>query len=133
MSTGIKVGKFVNSEMSWNLTVGYDIGIDIEEVEKSLLHGNIIVSKSIIEIYGENFSEVAKVVTKNRDQEGLAALADIFASPKQAVSAWVVLGKKYGQTGHIGQFTLSTLSGVLSQTSFALLKIALQAHGIHLP
>jgi hypothetical protein len=133
MSTGIKVGKFVKSEMSWNLTVGYDTGIDIEEVEESLLHGNIIVSKNTIDIFGKNFSDVATAVIHNRDEEGLVALADIFATPKQAVSAWVVLAKKYGQTGHIGQFTLSTLSGVLSQTSFALLKIALQAHGIHLP
>ncbi len=119
MSTGIKVGKFVNSEMSWNLTVGYDIGIDIDEVEKSLLHGNIIVGKRTIDTYGKNFSDVAEVIQKNRDEEGIAALADIFAFPKQAVSAWVVLAKKYGQTGQIGKFTLDTLSGVLSQTSTA--------------
>src|SRR6266851_4560765 len=106
MSTGIKVGKFVKSEMSWNLTVGYDTGIDIDEVEESLLHGNIIVSKNTTDIFGKSFSDVAIVVIDNRDEEGLAALADIFASPNQAVSAWVLLAKKYGQTGHIGQFTL---------------------------
>ncbi len=133
MSTGIKVGKAVNSEISWNLTVGYETGIDIEELEKSLLKGNIIISQSTIDTYGKNIIDVAEVVKKNRDEEGLAALADIFAYPTQSVSAWILLAKIYGETGQIGNFALTTLSGVLSQTSYALLKMALQAHGIHLP
>jgi hypothetical protein len=135
MSAGFKIGKLINSKMSWSLSVGHDIEYDLEEVQDSILEGNIAVSKEIIDIYGKNFIDVAEAVQESRDTEALVALADVLSSPKKAISAWVILANKFDKekTGHIGKFTLETLSGVLSQASYGLLKMALQAHGIHLP
>jgi len=133
MSTGIKIKGGGGHILSWNLVVGTDIGIDMEDSWNNFLQGNIHVSKEALKVYGEEIVDVAEAVQKSHDPEALLALANILTtSPDNAVAAWAILVKKLGGV-RIGRFSLNVLSGILSNAAYSLLKMALKSHGIDLP
>ena len=132
MNTGIKIKGGGGHTLSWNLIIGADIGIDIEDSWNNLLEGNIYVSEKVIGIYGPEFKDVLLQVQKSKDFELLLAIGNIINSePDNAITGWEILIRNLGI--NIGSFSVSILSGVLSNSAYNMLKLALSAHGINLP
>jgi parallel beta-helix repeat protein len=50
MSTAIKIKGGGNHTLSWNLSIGTDVGIDIEDSWNNLLEGNIHVSRETMQL-----------------------------------------------------------------------------------
>ncbi len=130
--TGIKIKGGGENTIEWNVSIGLDVGIDVEDSWNNLLKGNIQVSKEVIQIYGEDFKDIIFAIQRSRDMEALLAFGNIInTKPDSAIAAWEILIKKFGT--QIGNFSVATLSGVVSTPVYAMLKTALQAHGIILP
>lgn len=120
MSTGIKIKGGGEHFLGWNLSVGTDTGIDVEDSWKNILQGNIHVSSNAIEIYGKEIIDVAKAVQESKDVEALLALGDILNSkPDNSILGWVTLIKKFGKK--IGNFSVDILKGIISEGAYSLL------------
>ncbi len=132
MNTGIRIKGGGNHRLSWNLTLGTDIGIDIEDSWGNLLNGNIHVSKESLNQYGANFIDVLKEVQKSEDIEALLALGNVLnTKPDNAIVAWEILIKKFGV--QMGSFSANILAGIISAPAYSMLKSVLATHGITLP
>ncbi len=132
MSTGIKVTGGGNNTLEWNVSIGSDIGIDVEDSWNNFLKGNIHISNEALQIYGKDFIDVINAVQKSRDTEALLALGNIVnTKPENAIAAWEILIKKFGT--QIGNFSVSVLAGVISIPAYDMLRLALSSHGITLP
>lgn len=130
MSTGIKIVGGSGNTLSWNLTIGHDEGISLEDSSDNILTGNIVISKDTLEIFGQGFADVAGAVQKSQDIEALAALASVVREPQTAPLGWSTLFQKFGTK--IGSFSASALEGILSAAAWDALKLILKQLGINL-
>ncbi|SRR6266496_1661181 len=128
MSTGFQITGGHGNTLSWNLSIGMDTGISLADSSENILNSNIVISKEALQIFGNDFADVATAVQQSRDVEALAALADVVQKPKSAALGWSILIQKFGTK--IGNFSASMLTGILSSASWDALKIILKQHGI---
>ncbi len=133
MTTGVKIKGGGKNYLGWNLFVGTDTAVDIEDSWENILQGNIHISKSALQMYGEGITDIAEMVIKSKDTEALLALGNILnsRSDNDAVLGWMTLARKFGTK--IGRFSFSMLSGILSNSAYSYLKIILGQHGIAIP
>jgi hypothetical protein len=129
---GINIENSENVTIDSNFISGYDTGIRISGGKNHTLNRNIIVSKEALKIYGPYINDVVDVVRTGGDPGALLALNIILkVHPDETVDAWTIIGKKYGAT--FGKFSLSMLSGVMSNVAYGALKALLLQHGVLLP
>jgi hypothetical protein len=132
MSEGIVIEGGKGNIMSNNTFVGMDTAIRVTEGSGNRVENNLILSKEALEIYGPGFLDVFNTVRASEDRDAIAALATIQESePDKAVNAWETVIRTCGKA--LGSFSASTLSNVLSASTYAALKMALAAHGILVP
>jgi parallel beta-helix repeat protein len=129
MSTGIKIVGGSNNSLSWNISIGHDVGFSLEDTSDNILEGNIAIGKEVLEVFGQEFKDVAIAVQESRDYEALAALASVIREPQTASLGWSVLITKFGT--RIGEYDVSAfLVGILSSAAWDALKMILRSHGI---
>jgi parallel beta-helix repeat protein len=129
MSTGYKIVGGSGNKLSWNLSIGHDDGFSLEDTSDNILQGNIAIGKDVLDVFGQEFADIAIAVQKSHDLEALAALASVVREPKTAILGWSTLINKFGKK--IGRFDTSTLLiGILSAAAWDALKLILKSHGI---
>jgi hypothetical protein len=129
MSTGFRITNSNGTKLSWNLSIGYDQGFSLDATSDNILEGNIAIGKEVLDLFGQEFRDVAIAVQKSKDYEALAALASVVREAHSASLAWSILIRKFGTK--IGQYDVNAfLVGILSSASWDALKIILKGYGI---
>lgn len=88
-TTGIKIGKSINSRIDGNVVNGFDIGIDIEEVHGGSVSSNIILSdeaqplfQKALDIIFENAAEINGKISTSPPRDMAMQIATSCAEGK---------------------------------------------------